>query len=666
MADLQARSSNTLEVRELCLTHAGPLGLTQLLQDISFEVGRGEILGLVGESGSGKSITAMSVLQLLPPNLREHMTGAVSVLGSNVMVLRERDMERIRGARASMIFQEPMSALNPSMRIGHQLQQVLLRHNTISRSQARRRALDLLEEMHIQAPTRVMRAYPFELSGGMRQRVLIAMAFSANPGLIVADEPTTALDVTVQAQVLKLLTDSAKSRGTSVLFISHDLGVISSLCDRVCVMYAGRIIESGAAASVLRQPMHPYTRGLILSLPEFGSPKGRLVAIPGTVPNGLDRPDGCGFRNRCSMAGERCLSMPPLGVTAEVGHLSACWFADRQPPLPAPNKAEPAVAAKSSPQPEVVLSVRDVTVEFPAGRDWLGRPMNVVRALGGVSFDIARGETFGVVGESGCGKSTLADVVMALRQPTSGSVTFNGHDVHAASPARLKVLRRGFQIVFQDPQSSLNPRLPAWRIISEPLTAEDRRRSPRDLRRLAIGIADRVGLRADQMERYPHEFSGGQRQRIAIARALIMRPALLVLDEPTSALDVSVQAQTLNLLMDLQAEFDLSYLFISHNIAVVRHVSDRVAVMSRGRIVEMGNSEQIIGEPLHPYTRALLQSVPSLSQYWGTAPATSGPTLPAGWIPAVADEQDVNLGRLIEIADGRQIRCFATEGTNNA
>jgi ABC-type glutathione transport system ATPase component len=527
------------------------------LRGISLHVDAGEIVGLVGESGSGKSATALSILRLLPRKAI-YPEGRIAVLGHDVLALREDALQRLRGADVSMIFQEPMTALNPVLRVRQQIMDVILRHRDISRDAAETLSINLLTDMHIDDPRRVMDAYPHELSGGMRQRVMIAMAFSCAPKMIIADEPTTALDVTVQAQILGLLTERAAATGTAVLLITHDLAVVAQLCDRVYVMYRGEIVEHGPTRGVIRNPQHAYTRALLNALPEGKPPKSRLATVAS------------------AMSGA------------------------------AP--AHPGAPAQIAPKDAIILEARDVSVRYPRRYDVLGRAVEWHDAVDKVSLSLIEGETFSLVGESGSGKTSFAQTIVGLAPVAGGSLTYKGTDLKSLSPT----LRREIQIVFQDPQSSLDPRWPAWRIITEPLTV-GARPSRNALREQAAALCALVGLDAASMDRMPHEFSGGQRQRLAIARALSVEPRLLILDEPTSALDVSVQAQILNLLLDLQSRRGLSYLFISHNVSVVRHISDQVAVMQGGRIVEMGSADDVLNRPTNAYTRTLMSAVPKLA-----------------------------------------------------
>jgi peptide/nickel transport system ATP-binding protein len=531
-----------LQIENLALAFVSHDETQEALRGISLAIEPGEIVGVAGESGSGKSVTALSVLRLLPPQARL-AAGKLEVFGRDVLALSSPELQDLRGAHVAMVFQEPMTALNPVLRVGEQMCDVLLRHTTLTRADAQALSLDLLHDMKIDDPARTFASYPHELSGGMRQRVMIAMAFSCRPRLIIADEPTTALDVTVQAQILNLLRARAQATGTAVLLISHDLGVIAQVCDRLYIMHRGEIVESGPARAVLRRPQHAYTRHLLNALPEGKPPRSRLSA-----------------------------------AAAE------------------PSRSTRAVARSAEP----LLTVENATIRYPREHDLLGRATSFHTAVDNVSLTLHEGETLSLVGESGCGKTSLANAIVGLAPLTSGRIT-----------TRADALRRGVQIVFQDPQGSLDPRWPAWRIITEPLTV-GARPANEELRAQAAALCKRVGLDPNSMERRPHEFSGGQRQRLAIARALSVEPKLLILDEPTSALDVSIQAQILNLLLDLQDEKRLTYLFISHNVAVVRHISDRVAVMQAGRIVEGGDAAQVLGNPSHAYTRELLNAVPRL------------------------------------------------------
>ena len=528
----------------------------QALTGISMVVGPKEIVGIVGESGSGKSVTALSVMGLLPAK-KALATGAINFHGDNLLGCSEQELRNMRGREMAMIFQEPMTALNPVKRVGQQVLDVIRRIDpSVSAEAAKSRALDLFVDMHISEPERVFDAYPHELSGGLRQRVLIAMAFSGNPQLLIADEPTTALDVTTQAQILSLLRDHARQKQTSVIFISHDLAVVADLCDRIYIMSKGSIVESGNTLDVIGRPRQDYTRSLLSANPEGKPPKSRLAR--GSAPPAR---------------------IPPTRQTAD----SVTDHGD-------------------------LLRLDGVTVEFASRGSLLAPPRAPLRAVDGVSLSLGKGETLSIVGESGSGKTTLAKAVVGLIPLSSGVMTYRGQRL---TPRRDLALRRDMQMIFQDPQSSLNPRHKAWRVVTEPVRVVASL-SRRACMEQAAALLDLVGLQASYLDRFPHEFSGGERQRLAIARALSVAPKLLVLDEPTSALDVSVQAQILDLLLDLQHAHDLTYLFISHNVAVVRHVSDRVAVMHQGQVVESGPAEAVLSAPQDAYTKNLVQSVPKL------------------------------------------------------
>ena len=679
---MSAARPAVVKIEDLHLTFPVYRGSVHALCGIALEVRAGEIVGLVGESGCGKSVTAMTAIRLLPPGAYRVDAGRVVVLGHDVLALDEPALQEVRGDDVAMVFQEPMNALNPTMRVGRQMTQVMREHQDVSHDEALRQAERLLADMQIADPARVLRNYPHELSGGMRQRVLIAMAFSCNPRVLIADEPTTALDVTIQAQVLGLLKAKAEQTGASVLFITHDMAVVAQLCDRVYVMYAGRIVESGATADVLRRPQHPYTQALLRSLPELATPKQPLPSIAGTVPSLLEPPAGCHFRDRCPHAHARCLEHPPAfqepGASAE--HRAACWLLEPGSALSSPERppggssaAPPSLSSRSGEgrQGGALLRLEGVHVHFAVGTDWRGRPRGHVHALNGIDLEVYRGEVLGVVGESGCGKSTLGQVVMALLRPSGGRVLFDGADLTALGTAARSRLRRRFQVVFQDPQSSLNPRMPVWRVITEPLLVAGLR-SATERRARAEELARQVGLGTHQLGRYPHEFSGGQRQRIAIARALALQPDLLVLDEPTSALDVSVQAQILNLLLRLQRELELTYVFVSHDVSVIRHMADRVAVMYLGQVVELGSMAEVLERPAHPYTRTLLAAVPRLEAGTGRGPAVAGGktelpsnlTLPRGCFfrdrCRFASDGCERPQALRERAPGHLVRCHRT------
>ncbi|GAA2087282.1 ABC transporter ATP-binding protein [Kitasatospora saccharophila] len=598
-----------LTVRDLTVDFDGH----PAVRGVDLDLHRGETLGLVGESGSGKSVTALAVLGLLPATARTG--GSVRLDGRELLGLPARQLAAVRGRRIAMVFQDPLSAFTPVHRIGDQIAEAVRIHQDVGRAAARKRAADLLDLVGIPDPARALDAFPHEFSGGMRQRAVIAMAVANEPDVLLADEPTTALDVTIQAQVLDVLRTARRESGAALLLVSHDLGVIAGSADRVAVMYAGRIVETAPVDELFAAPRHPYTLGLIGAVPRLDGRGGPLVPIPGRPPAaGEPAGPGCAFADRCPLAEDRCRTAePPLAGTG--GHRAACVRADHLAatrPAPAevyPVPAPPAAVPRPRAARDSVLAVRGLTRSFPRRRGGLlRRRAGEVHAVDGVDLDIRRGETLGLVGESGSGKSTTLYEILRLAAPQGGRIELLGQDTAALDRAAVRRLRSRVQIVFQDPAASLDPRMPVGDVLAEPLLA---RRTPKaEARRRVPELLRQVGLDPAHADRYPHEFSGGQRQRISIARALAVRPDLLVLDEPVSALDVSVQAGVLNLLQRLKAELGLAYLFVSHDLSVVRHLADRVAVMYLGRTVETGAAEEVFTRPRHPYTRALLAAVP--------------------------------------------------------
>ncbi|HWC23906.1 MAG TPA: ABC transporter ATP-binding protein [Flexivirga sp.] len=584
-------------------------GPVTAVNDVSFEVRPGQALGIVGESGSGKSVTARSIMRMLrPPG--HIVEGSVEYSGTDLLALSEKEMRTRRGQKIAMVFQDPQAALNPTMRVGDQIVEAMTVHGRDRRA-ARVRARELLEAVGIPDVERKINDYPHQFSGGMRQRVVIAIALANEPELLIADEPTTALDVTIQAQILDLLDRLRTELGVAVAIITHDMGVVAQLCSDVVVMYAGRTVEYGPVREVFRNPRHPYTAALLRAMPRLddeglGQP---LPAIPGAPPDPAKLPAGCAFAERCRFAEERCRQAQPELLTIDApGHLTACFIAQRGDDITPqePVSTESRRQARDSSRP--VLEVHEVRVDVGSGRRGLFRHDPPVYAVDGVSIEVEEGRTVGLVGESGCGKSTLSRSIVGINQLAGGSLVVDGTDVSGMDADAVRTVRSTVQYLFQDPYASLNPRRTIRQTLGEALELSGVAGTEQDAE--ARALMHQVGLREDHLDRYPQAFSGGQRQRIGIARALARKPRVLILDEPVSALDVSIQAQIINLLEQLQADLGLGYLFIAHDLSVVRHLSDSVAVMYLGRIVEYGSAESVYGNPQHPYTASLLSSSP--------------------------------------------------------
>jgi peptide/nickel transport system ATP-binding protein len=587
-----------LEAKGLTVDIPTEDGVVHAVRNVSFSVRPGSLFGIAGESGSGKSVLTQAMTGLLA---NAEIGGEVLFEGRDLVGLPQEEMRRLRGGRIGMIFQDPLSSLHPFYTIGAQIAEMVHAHEKVSAAEARARVIDMLGKVGIPSPADRFDDYPHQFSGGMRQRVMIAMALILKPALVIADEPTTALDVTVQAQIVSLLDTMRRDFGTTVILITHDLGLLSSVADDVMVMYAGHRLEYGRAADVFRRPAHPYTAGLLRSTPASYRPGTELAPISGRPPSLLATPAGCVFAPRCAEALPRCSSEPPPLRLYSDGVESLCWLEEGAGKArPAAKTAAASVQAVAA---EPVAEIEDVRLTYQIG-SFFG-PKRSLDVLKGIDLTIGRGETVGLVGESGCGKSTLARIVAGLTPATSGRVRVLGRDMGALDARQWREMRQQVQLVFQDPFGSLNPRRRVGAIIGDPFrlhgiaSGEARRAKVRDLMEI-------VGLNPEHYNRFPSEFSGGQRQRIGIARALALNPGLIICDEPVSALDVSIQAQVLNLLRRLQRELGLTYLFISHDLSVVRHVCDRIAVMQGGRIVELETAERLFAAPQHPYTKTLL------------------------------------------------------------
>lgn len=553
-----------LEVQNLKVEFLHDGQYQPVVHSINYTLERGKVLGIVGESGSGKSVSTMALMGLLPRKT-SRVSGSALFKGQDLLSLSEEQMQDIRGAKISMIFQEPMTALNPVKKCGKQVLEMLQLHEKVSCRQAKQRVIELFNEVLLPRPEKIFDSYPHELSGGQKQRVMIAMALICNPDIIIADEPTTALDVTVQKTILQLLRNLQQQRNISIIFITHDLGVVAQIADEVLVMYKGDIVESGTAADVLYHPRHRYTQGLLACRPPLDS---RPLHLP-TVSGFLEHESS---------------DISSVERTSYV-------YADKETPL---------------------LSVRDWNVTYTLKRNFFGKPLQQLKGVDGVSFDIYPGETLGLVGESGCGKTTLGRSLLQLIKSSSGSVSYKGKCLNTLSAADLRHLRPEIQIIFQDPYSSLNPRIPIGEAIAEPLLVHKLYSDRQECRMRVLELMEQVGLSPEWYSRYPHEFSGGQRQRVCIARALITRPSLVVCDESVSALDVSVQAQVLNLLNDLKDRYGLTYLFITHNLSVAKFFSDRIMVMRQGAVVEINTADELYAHPQQSYTQSLIDAIPQL------------------------------------------------------
>lgn len=602
-----------LQVRDLTVAFPTDTASVNAVRGMNFAVEPGEVVALVGESGAGKSATAMAVVGLLPEYA--DVSGSIRLHDDELIGLSDARMSTIRGKTIGTVFQDPMSALTPVYTVGDQIAEAITVHQRgTTRRAAQARAVELLELVGIAQPEQRARAFPHELSGGERQRVVIAIAIANDPDLLICDEPTTALDVTVQQQILEVLKTARDVTGAGVLIITHDLGVVAEFADRALVMYAGRAVEVASVAELYRDRRMPYTAGLLGSVPRLDAAQGaRLVPIPGAPPSMVALPPGCPFTPRCPLAIDECSAAEPqLVEVGAPGHLAACIRTEHVVGRSAADlygvSTEPPAAQPPDDTP-VVLRVRDLVKTYKLTKGVVfRRQVGEVRAVDGVSFELQRGRTLGIVGESGSGKSTTLHEILELAAPQAGSIEVLGADVASLDRRGRRALRGDLQVVFQDPVASLDPRLPVFDVLAEPLQANgfDKSRTEDRVRELL----DIVGMRAQDAARYPAEFSGGQKQRIGIARALALQPKILALDEPVSALDVSIQAGIINLLLDLQDRFGLSYLFVSHDLSVVKHLAHRVAVMYKGSIVEQGDGDQVFTNPRHDYTRRLLAAVP--------------------------------------------------------
>jgi len=595
-------------------------GLVKAVDNLSYHINEGEIVGLVGESGCGKSVSQLSLLRLIPSPPGEIVGGKAVFEGRDLLSLEANgsEMRSIRGGKISMIFQEPMTSLNPAMTVARQLMEAMVLHLNIDKQTAYDKSIELLNMVGIPDAKSRIDDYPHQFSGGMRQRVMVAMAVSCNPRLIIADEATTALDATIQAQLLELMMDMVSRFKTAMIMVTHNLGVVARYAQRINVMYAGRIVESGTVKEIWNNPLHPYTISLLQCVPKLGK---KLRPIEGLPPHLINMPPTCPFLPRCGYQSKKCLDEPWQELRHIEGqHYTACCInTDSSRAIIDANKEDatrPSIATtkdnnKETGQDDTILDVKKLRMYFPVTRGLLRRKIADVKAIDDISFRIKKGETFGLVGESGCGKTTVGRCMQRLYRPTGGRIFFEGEDIAGLSGNSLKNLRRKISFVFQDPYGSLNPRINAGKIVGEPLRVHGLVRGKREYEDKVEELFLMAGLDPSMTDRFPHEFSGGQRQRIAVARALAVDPSLIICDEPISALDVSIQAQIINLLEELQEKKEgLTYVFISHDLLAVQYISDRVAVMYLGRIVEIADSVELYDNTLHPYSKALLSAIP--------------------------------------------------------
>ncbi|OMF34690.1 glutathione ABC transporter ATP-binding protein [Paenibacillus sp. FSL H8-0548] len=611
-----------LEIEHLTVKFATPKGWLTAISDVSLSMQPGETVCLVGESGSGKTITSKSVMRLIDYENGVIASGEMKLDGVDLVRSPQSNMRLLRGKKMAMVFQEPMSAFDPVFTIGSQIIEVIVGHKISGREKAAERAIHLLRRVGIPEPELRMKQYPGELSGGMLQRAMIAMALACGPELLIADEPTTALDMTIQAQILQLLQELKQEFNMSILLITHDMGIAAEMADRIIVMYAGQVVEQATAAQLFELPHHPYTQGLLRSVTTLDSDRGaKLFSIEGSIPNLFELPTGCRFHPRCPHATEKCEKENPPLLTVN-DRQAACWYAEELAESQAwaganPSKASVELVEES--QDRLVIGPRSRAANlfeieglkkyYPLGKSVLSRQASAIRAVDDVSFQIRKGETFGLVGESGSGKSTLGRVIMQLEKATAGKVRFAGNPLTEMKPSQLHDVRKDMQMIFQDPFGSMNPRWRVGDIIGEPLSIHTSQ-SAAEKRSRVEELLHVVGLNPSWHDRFPHEFSGGQRQRIGIARAIALKPSFVLADEAVSALDVSVQAQIVNLMQDLQQSLGLTYLFIAHGLHVVRHISNRIGVMYLGKLVEIADSEELFTHPAHHYTKALIASIP--------------------------------------------------------
>ncbi|MCM1190042.1 MAG: ABC transporter ATP-binding protein [bacterium] len=666
-----------LDIRHLQTVFHTRDGLIRAVDDVTLHVDPGEIVGVVGESGSGKSVTMMSILKLIPMPPGEIVKGEAFFEGKDILQYKvgSSELRRVRGGGISMIFQEPMTSLNPVMTVGEQIQESVMLHLGMKKKEARERAIELLGMVGIPDSQSRIDYYPNQFSGGMRQRVMIAMAMSCNPRLLIADEATTALDVTTQEQILELLRDIVRKTHTALIIITHNLSIIARYADRIYVMYAGNIVERGACRELFSDACHPYTMGLLRAIPRLDSDKSnKLLSISGTPLNPAQKTGCCPFAPRCFYAKPECREpkSPPVQEYSPT-HSAACHF--RRDELKAASVAQEQKAGKRTLSEEPLLEVRHLCKYFPVTQGITRRKVGDVKALDDVSFTVRKGETLGLVGESGCGKTTLAKTLLRLYDASAGEIVFKGRDIAGLKENKVRDLRREVQFIFQDPFGSLDPRQSAGSVVGEAIRVHRLASSRAEYDRKVDELFEAVGLDPLLKTRAPHEFSGGQRQRLCIAGALASDPSFIICDEPISALDVSIQSQIINLLIDLQTQRGLTYLFIAHDLSVVRHVSDRILVMYLGKCVEISPWDELYQRPLHPYTQALLSAIPipdpeAEAKRTHTGIIGEVPSLmnrPAGCVfhtrcPHATEKCRSGIPELRDCGNGHQVACFLADG----
>lgn len=662
----------TLSLHALKIGFATANGLVTAVDGVDLHCKPGKTLALLGESGCGKSMTALSILQLLPPTASILPGSDITIGQENILQLPEVVLRTLRGRRIGMIFQEPMTSLNPVLTICEQISEVLRMHFKLSAPQAKARVIELLTQVGMPDPDARLKQFPHQLSGGMKQRVMIAMALAGEPDILVADEPTTALDVTIQAQILDLLADIQKKSNMAILLITHDLGVVRQVADEVAVMYAGHIVEQAPVDVLFDAPKHPYTQLLLKALPSADNRKNKLQVIEGMVPPLTTEFKACRFTERCPYAFDTCKTTPPTWVDGDEGSCVRCHLHHPDHSRDAAKQSAKAVTSQALPIKNIgaeILRVENLKIHFPIQKGIFKRTVGAVKAVDGINLTLHEGETIALVGESGCGKTTAGRGILQLINPSDGRVIYQESDLTVASKNDLQTYRSDLQIIFQDPYSSMNPRMMVGEIIAEGIYALKLMRKKADVEARVLELLTQVGLPKDSLYRYPHEFSGGQRQRICIARALAVDPKVIICDEPTSALDVSVQAQILNLLRDLQQQLGLSYIFISHDMSVVSYMADRIAVMYLGRIVEEGPATSVLSSPQHPYTQSLLSAVPRVdlklekqsSQLGGEQPSPINPPKGCHFHPRCAHVTDScrqNYPKRKMLADDHSMTCI--------